>query len=122
MSIAFLDEALQRSLEPGAPSTVARLITLRAMRDAGLTPTVFVAPILPELTDSTEQINELIGTLADAGVGNILPTPLYLMRGVKTCSSPGCAASIPNCSPRRPTSTRTARARPVITATSSGHG
>ncbi|MFG2059309.1 hypothetical protein ACGFI9_35390 [Micromonospora sp. NPDC048930] len=28
MSIAFLDEALQRSLEPGAPSTVARPITL----------------------------------------------------------------------------------------------
>jgi DNA repair photolyase len=62
---------------------VARPITLRAMRDAGLTPTVFVAPILPELTDSTEQIDELIGTLADAGAGNILPTPLYLMRGVK---------------------------------------
>ncbi|WP_159450976.1 hypothetical protein [Micromonospora cremea] len=38
MSIAFLDEALQRSLERGAPSTVAQLITLRAMYDAGLTP------------------------------------------------------------------------------------
>ncbi|MFE9694766.1 hypothetical protein [Micromonospora sp. NPDC005806] len=45
------------------------------MRDAGLTPTVFVAPILPELTDSTEQIDELIGTLADARAGNILQTP-----------------------------------------------
>ncbi|SCL31928.1 hypothetical protein GA0070624_4361 [Micromonospora rhizosphaerae] len=41
MSIAFLDEALQRLLvEPGAPSTVARLITLCAMRDAGLAHTV----------------------------------------------------------------------------------
>jgi DNA repair photolyase len=103
MSIAFLDEALQRSLEPDAPSTAARPITLRAMRDAGLTPTVFVAPILPALTDSTKQIDELIGTLADAGAGTI------------------GAASIPNCSPRTPTSTRTARVRPVITATSSGH-
>ncbi|MGR6319010.1 hypothetical protein Q2K19_30915 [Micromonospora soli] len=122
MSIAFLDGELQRSLEPGAPSTVARLITLRAMRDAGLTPTVFVAPILPEPTDSTEQIDVLIGALADAGAGNILPTPLYLMRGVRDLFFAWLAASIPNSSPRTPTATRTARARPVITATSSGHG
>ncbi|WP_200213041.1 hypothetical protein [Micromonospora coerulea] len=122
MSIAFLDEALQRSLEPSAPSTVPRLIALRAMRDAGLTPTVFVAPIPPELTDSTEQIDELIGTLAEAGAGNILPTPLYLSAASKTCSSPGSAVNIPNCSPPTPISTRTARARPVITVTSSGPG
>jgi DNA repair photolyase len=83
MSTAFLDEALQHSLEPGAPSTSARLTTLRAMRDAGFSPTVFFAPILPELTDSTDRIDELIGTLADAGAGAVLPTPLYLMRGVK---------------------------------------
>ncbi|MGC1211567.1 MAG: hypothetical protein WA890_09940 [Micromonospora sp.] len=47
MSIAFLDEALRCSFEPGAPSTVARLITSRALRDVGLTPTMFVAPIRP---------------------------------------------------------------------------
>ncbi|WP_406081547.1 hypothetical protein [Micromonospora sp. NBC_00858] len=69
MSIAFLDEALQRSLEPGAPSTVARPITASHAR-CRPHPIVFVAPILPELTDSTEQIDELIGTLADAGAGN----------------------------------------------------
>lgn len=83
MSIAFLDEELQHSLEPGAPSTGARLATLRAMRDPGFAPTVFVAPILPGLTDGTEHIDRLIGTLAEAGAGNVLPTSLYLMRGVK---------------------------------------
>ncbi|MBM0240576.1 radical SAM protein, partial [Micromonospora sp. ATA32] len=44
---------------------------------------MFVAPILPELPNSAEQIDELIGALADAGAGSFLPTPLYLMRGVK---------------------------------------
>ena len=83
MSVAFLDEELRRSLEPGAPSTAARLDTLRAMRDAGFRPTVFVAPILPHLTDGADQIDELIGTLAEAGAADILPTTLYLMRGVK---------------------------------------
>jgi DNA repair photolyase len=83
MSIAFLDEDLQHSLEPGTPSTTARLATLRAMRDAGFVPTVFFAPILPELTDRADQIDDLIGTLAEAGAGAVLPTSLYLMRGVK---------------------------------------
>jgi DNA repair photolyase len=83
LSIAFLDEGLQHSLEPGAPSTSSRLATLRAMRDAGFAPTVFVAPILPHLSDSAEQIDELIGVLAEAGAANVLPTSLYLMRGVK---------------------------------------
>jgi DNA repair photolyase len=53
------------------------------MRDAGFAPTVFVAPILPELTDSAEHLDELIGTPAEAGAGAVLPTSLYLMRGVK---------------------------------------
>jgi DNA repair photolyase len=44
LSIAYLDETLRRSLEPGAPATAARLDTLRAMREAGFAPTVFVAP------------------------------------------------------------------------------
>ncbi|XVV14928.1 SPL family radical SAM protein [Actinoplanes sp. CA-131856] len=83
MSIAFLDERLQRSLEPGTPPTGARLKTLRAMRDAGFAPTVFVAPILPELTDSAEQLDDLIGTLTGAGAGAVLPTSLYLASGVK---------------------------------------
>ncbi|WP_436535892.1 Rv2578c family radical SAM protein [Actinoplanes sp. HUAS TT8] len=83
MSIAFLDETLRQSLEPGTPTTAARLATLRAMRDAGFAPTVFVAPILPHLTDSAEHLDELIGTLANAGAAAVLPTSLYLMRGVK---------------------------------------
>lgn len=37
------------------------------MGDAGLTPAVFVAPIPPELTDSTKQIDELLGALAAQG-------------------------------------------------------
>ncbi|MGW5669599.1 hypothetical protein [Micromonospora sp. NPDC003776] len=56
------------------------------MRDAGLTPPVFVAPILPELIDSTKQADELLGVLAAVGAGDILRAPLYLMRGV--CSLP----------------------------------
>ncbi|GAA3454008.1 Rv2578c family radical SAM protein [Dactylosporangium matsuzakiense] len=83
LSIAYLDDDLQRTLEPGAPSTAARLDTLRAMRDAGFAPTVFLAPILPYLTDSAEQLDATIAELAAAGAANVLPTSLYLQKGVK---------------------------------------
>ncbi|MER7282114.1 radical SAM protein [Dactylosporangium sp. NPDC000244] len=83
LSIPFVDETLQRTLEPGAPSTAARLDTLRAMRAAGFAPTVFLAPILPHLTDGQEQLDTTIGALAEAGAAHVLPTPLYLIRGVK---------------------------------------
>jgi DNA repair photolyase len=83
LPIAYLDEELRRSLEPDAASTSARLDTLRAMRDAGFAPTVFVAPILPRLTDSEEHLDALIGALAEAGAGAVLATPLHLPRGVK---------------------------------------
>ncbi|MFI5908146.1 radical SAM protein [Dactylosporangium sp. NPDC051541] len=83
LSIAYLDEDLQRTLEPGAPSTAARLDTLRAMRAAGFAPTVFLAPILPYLTDSEERLEAMIAELAAAGAANVLPTSLYLQPGVK---------------------------------------
>ncbi|MGA1811151.1 Rv2578c family radical SAM protein [Frondihabitans sp. 4ASC-45] len=83
LSIAVLDDDLQRSIEPGTPSATARLETLKAIRDAGLDCTVFAAPLLPGLTDSAEQIDSLVGALADAGATNVLPTLLYLQPGVK---------------------------------------
>jgi DNA repair photolyase len=83
LSISFLDEDLQHTLEPGTPSTSARLTTMRMIRDAGMDCTVFLAPILPLLTDSQEQVDAVVGALAAAGATNVLPTPLYLAHGVK---------------------------------------
>src|SRR5690606_7752884 len=56
MSIAVFDDELQRSIEPGAPSTAARLATVRAVREAGLPCSVFLMPVLPFLTDSREHL------------------------------------------------------------------
>src|SRR5450432_3360798 len=52
MSIAVYDDELQQSVEPGTPSTAARLATVKAARDAGLPCAVFLMPVLPFLTDS----------------------------------------------------------------------
>jgi DNA repair photolyase len=83
MSISILDDDIQSSLEPGTPTTSARLAALRDIRAAGLPCTVFMAPILPYLTDGQDQIDRLVGALADAGATDVLPTVLYLQSGVK---------------------------------------
>src|SRR4051812_25103882 len=69
VSIAIWDDGLHRSLEAGAPSPRARLEVVRAAREAGLECGVFLAPVLPWLTDSAEQLDAAIGQVAAAGAG-----------------------------------------------------
>ncbi|NUS00617.1 MAG: radical SAM protein, partial [Kribbellaceae bacterium] len=76
VSLALGDEVLRKRLEPGVPSVRGRLDFIRSIRDAGLPCGVMVAPVLPWLTDSTEQLDHLLGLLADAGATGV--TPLVL--------------------------------------------
>lgn len=83
ISLALLDPDLQATLEPGTPSPKARLALIRRVRDAGLPCGVFLAPLLPHLTDSAEQIAELVGQLVQAGVTGVSGIPLHLRPGTK---------------------------------------
>ena len=57
VSIALTDETIHAALEPGTPTPRARLELVRAIVQAGLPCQVLVAPILPMITDSDEQID-----------------------------------------------------------------
>jgi DNA repair photolyase len=83
ISLALLDPELQATLEPGTPSPKSRLGLIRKIRAAGLPCGVFVAPLLPHLTDSLEQLTELFGVLADAGATGVSGIPLHLRPGAK---------------------------------------
>jgi DNA repair photolyase len=83
LSIAVFDDALQASLEPGAPSTAARLATVAAARDAGLEVGVFVAPILPFLADSPEHLDHAMRRIREAGAAAVSYDVLNLRPGVK---------------------------------------
>ncbi|SFQ51550.1 intein C-terminal splicing region/intein N-terminal splicing region [Amycolatopsis arida] len=83
VSLALLDRDLQRGLEPGTPSPRARLELVRRIRDAGLPCGVFVAPVLPELTDSTEALDALLGEIAAAGATGVTVLPLHLRPGAR---------------------------------------
>ncbi len=83
MSIAIGDHELQQSIEPGTPSTRARLETIAAARQAGFEPMVFIMPVLPYLTDSTAQLTALLRDVHEAGATSVMYGPLHLRSHVK---------------------------------------
>lgn len=83
MSIAMYDDDLQRSIEPGTPSTQARLDTVRALTDAGFRVGVFLMPIMPHLTDSLAAIDDALRRIQAAGADHVIYGSLHLRAGVK---------------------------------------
>lgn len=83
MSIAVFDDDLQQSIEPGTPTTTARLATVRAAADAGFRVTVFLMPILPHLTDSAPALDHALARIRDAGAARVVFGALHLRPGAK---------------------------------------
>ena len=83
VSIALLDENVHEALEPGTPTPRARLDLVRAIVQAGLPCQVLVAPILPMITDSDEQIDALLGQIAAAGASSATVFALHLRPGAR---------------------------------------
>lgn len=83
MSIAVFDDELQQRVEPGTPSTAARLATVRAAAERGFEVTVFLMPIMPWLTDSPEQLEQAVSAIADAGASRVVHGALHLRPGAK---------------------------------------
>jgi len=83
LSVALWDEELRRTLEPGAPSLAARLEAVAEIREAGLPCAVFVAPVLPWLTDGEDQLAQLLGRIKATGATGVQIFPLHLRAGVR---------------------------------------
>jgi DNA repair photolyase len=83
VSLALLDSELQSTLEPGTPSPKARLELIRRITDAGLSCTVLIAPILPYLADTPEQLADLVGRLVEVGVAGVTGIVLHLRPGTR---------------------------------------
>jgi DNA repair photolyase len=83
ISIITLEDALARRLEPGAPPPRQRLRALERLRAAGIPATVFLAPILPGLTDRPESLAAVVRAAAEHGACAVWPGVLRLAPGVK---------------------------------------
>ena len=83
VSLALLDERLHPALEPGTPTPRARLDLVRAISEAGLPCQVLVAPVLPMITDSDEDLDQLLGQVAAAGATGATVFALHLRPGAR---------------------------------------
>ncbi len=78
MSIGTLDEDVWRRSEPGTPNPLRRIEAVAAMNEAGIPCGVLVAPILPGISDSEEQLGEVVKACIDAGAQYVSPILLHL--------------------------------------------
>ena len=100
MSIGFVDEKVWRTVEPGTPSPARRLDAVRALADAGLSCSVLMAPILPYLTDSPEQLRATVEAIVRAGARSITPLMLHLRPGAREWYAAWLKANHPELVPR----------------------
>ena len=82
-SVGFLDEAVWRGVEPGAPSPRRRLDAVRRFADAGFDVHVLMAPILPGITDTDESIENTVAAIAASGAVGVSPLTLHLRPGAR---------------------------------------
>ncbi len=78
VSIATLDEALAREIEPTVAPPRQRLRAVRMLAEAGITVHVALAPILPLITDSPENIAAVVRAAREAGASKVWHNTLYL--------------------------------------------
>jgi len=71
ISIATLDEALAREIEPTVAPPRQRLRAVRALADAGIRVGVAVAPVLPEITDFPDALAAVVQAAAEAGASHV---------------------------------------------------
>lgn len=95
VSVGFVDQSLWREIEPGTPSPRARLEVCRALNDAGIRCGVLMAPILPGLTDSPDQLQRTVQAIAAAGARYLSPIVLHLRPGAREWFMSWLAATHP---------------------------
>jgi DNA repair photolyase len=83
LSIGTLDEEVWRRSEPGTPHPKARMAAVKQLVAAGVPCGILMAPILPGISDSPEQLKAVVRAAADAGASHLTPITLHLRPGVK---------------------------------------
>ncbi len=83
LTITTLKTALARLLEPRAPRPDLRIETVRKLSDSGIEAGVICAPVVPGITDSPRDLENLVKATAKAGGKYIFANSLFL----KPCSA-----------------------------------
>jgi DNA repair photolyase len=99
-SVGFLDEETWRAVEPGTPRPSRRLDVVKRFADAGVRCSVLMAPILPGLTDTDDEIDRTVSAIAAAGARSVTPLVLHLRPGAREWYGRWLAREHPRLVPR----------------------
>ena len=72
MSLTVADDSLSRILEPNVCTTSRRAEVLQILHQAGIPTVVWLCPLVPGLTDTPENITQIVQWCAQAGVKGII--------------------------------------------------
>ena len=83
LSIPTLDEKAWRATEPATPNPRKRIEAVATLRDAGIEAGVLIAPLMPGINDSPEQVNEILELCGEAGATSVGGVALHLRGEVR---------------------------------------
>jgi DNA repair photolyase len=83
LSIPTLDEKMWRATEPHTPSPRARIEAVAKLNAAGIPTGVLIAPLMPGINDSEEQVEEIVRLCEEAGAVSIGGIALHLRGDVR---------------------------------------
>ena len=112
LSIGTVDEDVWRRSEPGTPHPRKRMEAVAKLNDAGIPCGVMIAPVLPGISDSEEQLRAVIEAALDAGATHVSPILLHLRPGVKEVYMQWLEENYPDLVPRYKAMYTTAYASP----------
>jgi DNA repair photolyase len=100
LSIPTLDEKAWRATEPHTPNPRARIEAVAELNRAGIPCGVLIAPLMPGINDSPEQVDRIIELCTEAGATDIGGICLHLRGEVKGIFMDWLRANRPDLVPR----------------------
>lgn len=83
LSIGTLDREVWRLTEPGTPPPDRRVEAVRRLNQAGISCGVLMGPVMPGMSDSTEQLRSVVESCVAAGAVSVSTIALHLRPGVR---------------------------------------
>jgi DNA repair photolyase len=100
LSVPTLDEKAWRATEPHTPSPAARLDAVAELRERGIDSGVLIAPLMPGINDTPEQVQPIVDRAKEAGATFLGGVALHLRGEVKDVFFAWLKAKRPDLIPR----------------------
>ena len=97
-SISTLDKRLWHAMEPRTPEPIKRLEAMEKLAKAGINTGVLLAPILPSVTDSEENLESVVKAAVDHGASYLATNVLFLKPGTREWFMPFIREAYPHLS------------------------